>query len=225
MAKSISNIIIAAHPDDETIFFAGLIQRHRRKPWTVICVTDGNADGQGMIRLEQFKQACKKLKVDHYERWDFPDIYEKRLNCERLITQLKTLPKAETIYTHSILGEYGHPHHQDVSYCVHKAFAKNLVMSIAQNVYPELDIRLTKKEYNLKTKILSDIYASEFNRFAHLLPASTDEGFFKLSITEVEAIYRFLTGVAPLEISKLQKYKWLKSHIETVFAQKSKRIF
>ena len=35
------NLLGVAHPDDETIFFGGLLQVYRRRPWKVVCVTDG----------------------------------------------------------------------------------------------------------------------------------------------------------------------------------------
>ena len=43
-------LLVVAHPDDETIFFAGVIQSKRDLPWHLVCLTDGNADGRGKER-------------------------------------------------------------------------------------------------------------------------------------------------------------------------------
>ncbi|MEK7355673.1 MAG: PIG-L family deacetylase, partial [Bdellovibrionota bacterium] len=114
-----------AQPDDETLFFGGLLQRRRTRRWTVVCVTDANADGQGKKRRKQFEKACRLLGVKKPLWWSFPDRYAERLPVVELIAKLRALPKPHTIYTHGIIGEYGHPHHQDVSYAVHLAFAEH----------------------------------------------------------------------------------------------------
>ena len=107
------NLLVVAHPDDETIFFGGLVQVYRRRPWKVICVTDGNADGEGEKRKKDFFSACTQLIAKSFEMWDFPDRFGQRLDIDRLAQRLKTENAAE-VFTHGALGEYGHPHHQDV---------------------------------------------------------------------------------------------------------------
>jgi hypothetical protein len=215
------NLIVVAHPDDETIFFGGLMQRHRSKEWTIVCMTDGNADGEGRKRKKQFEAACRKQGVKDAQWWGYPDIFEDRLDTEKMTADLRELPKPYEIYTHGIIGEYGHPHHQDVSYSVHKAFAKHpRVYSAAYNTYPDFSMTLTKKEFTKKADVLTQIYGSETSRFLNLLPATAFEGFLHLELKEVEAIYGFYTQNKSLKSGDLRAYKWLTDFIKSRRHQK-----
>lgn len=226
MTVELYNLIIVAHPDDETIYFSGPLMKNRDYPWKVICITNGNADGNGKARLEQFEKACIELKVEEFERWDYPDIFEERLDTNRLIEEFLKLKAPLNVYTHGIIGEYSHPHHQDVSYAVHKAFYReSKVLSVSYNTYPDEVIELSKEDFTLKTHILSQIYADEMNRFLHLVPATPIDTFSIVELTEVEAIYNFLTQQKNLNIEELEKYKWLYEHIKLALATPNKRLF
>ena len=72
-------LLVVAHPDDESIFFAGAIQSLRDLPWHVICVTDGNADGRGAERAQEFATATKLLGVKKAEQWTYADKFPGRL--------------------------------------------------------------------------------------------------------------------------------------------------
>lgn len=224
--KSPYNLVIIAHPDDESLFFAGLIMQENKQPWKVICVTDGNADGHENKRRNDFELACNKLGAKSFEHWDFPDIFEQRLDLQRLEEKFATLPLPSKVFTHGITGEYGHPHHQDVSFAVHNYFYEKCeVFSTAYNCYPDLIINLSSEEYKRKTEILTNIYASEVNRFAHLIPGTSTESFVKVSIEEVRAIYYLLTKSSSLSPEALKKYRWLHEHLTTVMAKGFARIF
>lgn len=214
MKSKKSDFVIVAHPDDETLFFGGLIQQSRKNPWEVICVTDGNADGFGAKRKRQFQKACRALGVSKSHWLGFPDVYENRLNVSELTLRLQPYANASRIFTHNILGEYGHPHHQDVSAAVHMAFSKtHQVFSTAYNAYPDKIIKLKTKEYDTKTQILTQIYSSETRRFTHLLPATWAEGFVRVSIEEVEKLYGFMvTGRVPSQ-KELKVFRWYRPYL------------
>jgi LmbE family N-acetylglucosaminyl deacetylase len=210
MAMLKPNLLVVAHPDDEAIFFGGLVLRERRVPWHLVCVTDGNADGRGPQRHADLLKAAKALKINMVEHWDFPDRFNERLDTDQLVNRLRKLPSSKTVFTHSILGDYGHPHHQDVSYAVHKAFHKRTpVWSVAYNCLPEKRFHLTKAELRLKQKILTEIYQQETQRFIHLLPAQSTEGFVQVSLSEAEHLYKVLRFREPLVPAKLKIYRWL----------------
>lgn len=213
--------LIVAHPDDETIFFSSLMQN--KKDLKVICVTNGNADGMGEKRARDFSSACKAQGQEGI-MWDFEDIYEKRLDQKKLQEKLKTLQDVDSVYTHGIIGEYGHPHHQDVSFAVHNVF-KDKVMSTSYNCYPDEFYALTREEFELKKKILSTTYLSETIRFSHIIPATTWEGFTKVSFDEVEALYHFFTKKTPLRQDSLSHYKWLYEHLLHTFGPGLPRMF
>jgi len=219
-------LLVVAHPDDETLFFSAAIQQQRELPWVVICVTDGNADGQGSARALQFKQACKKLKAAKSLHWDFPDIYEKRLDISRLTEMLRSLPKPTEVYTHGPAGEYGHPHHQDVSFAVHSVFTKKTpVWAPAYNCHAEKIFRLSEAQYKIKSKIYSEVYKGETLRFSEFLPNRNTDEFTKFSLPEVEEIYNSITESREPQKSKLKKYKWFHSFLKEKVKKKSLRPF
>ena len=220
------NLIVTAHADDETIFFGGLILSRRTLPWKIVCVTDGNADGQGLKRKKQFEKACTLLNVKNLEWLSFPDIFEKRLDTEKLIEYLSVLPKPNEIFTHGILGEYGHPHHQDVCYSVHQSFKKHpKLYSTAWNCYPDLSVKISKAQYQKKCYILSEVYGSETRRFFNLLPATALEGFARIDVSEVEAIYEFYTQGHPLKRTQLKHYHWLWQRLQEQGPNLGPRLF
>lgn len=216
MSKEKFNLVVVAHPDDETIFFGGtILQNSKKSKWKVVCATDGNADNDGARRKKQFESACKLLGVKDYDWVGLPDRYEQRLDTNSLEAFLRKLPAPSTIYTHGVLGEYGHPHHQDVSVAVHRAFAghKNL-FSVAYNSFPEKVTQLSEAEYKRKAKILTDVYGSETSRFLNLLPVTFTEGFQRLSLREVEMLYDYFTGNSDLSLKALRRYPWLEEFLQ-----------
>lgn len=202
-------LLVVAHPDDETLFFSGALLRKNDKPWVVICVTNGNADGAGSERARQFQAACKKLKVAQAIQLQFPDIYENRLNINELMKQLHQFPEPFEVYTHGIIGEYGHPHHQDVSCAVHRFyFDKAKVWVPAYNCEADQTIKLNSFEYQLKAKIYAGIYQGETLRFANFLPHRTVDEYVRLTLNEVEEIYASIIERRAPQVRKLKKYKW-----------------
>lgn len=219
------NLLVVAHPDDETIFFGGLVQVYRRRPWRVICVTDGNADGEGEKRKAQFHSACEQLRVKSYEMWDFPDRFDSRLDLDRLTEKLRGEDAVE-VFTHGALGEYGHPHHQDVCLAVYRAFPdRGTVWSTAYNCFAEKTHRLPRRAFERKCEILTRTYFSETHRFARWLPVQNQEGFTRLELREVEAVYRYLSGKGELPLAELKQYAWFAPYFEEFRSQIAKRPF
>lgn len=184
-------------------------------------MTDGNADGEGARRKRQFQKACRELGIADAQWWGYPDIFEKRLPVEDMTERLRHLPTPYRVFTHGIIGEYHHPHHQDVSIAVHRAFADHpRVFASAYNAYPDFTVNLSKEEFENKARVLTKIYGSETSRFLNLLPATTSEGYLKLDLSEVEAVYDFFARGKELSTKKLKSYAWLVEFLKTRRNQK-----
>lgn len=208
--------MVVAHPDDETLFFGGLIMSKPDENWRIIVATDGNADGRGADRKQELQQACRHLGTDNVVQLSFPDVYENRLDVERLQAELQKHSENVTqVYTHGPIGEYGHPHHQDVSFAVHNLFATKVpVFSPAYNHFPEQRVLLSKAQFDKKFQIISEVYKGESARFMHLLPVTWEEGFSRVAISEVTSIYKYLSGQTKERPKKLVKLKHLNGFLD-----------
>lgn len=219
-------LVVVAHPDDETIFFtAPILQKDR--PCKVLCITDGNADGQGEQRKSQFLHATKLLGVEEAIWWGAPDIYESRLTKELVWEALQSIPKPSLVYTHGPVGEYMHPHHQDICFGVHELWGESLpINGVAYNCFPQQVLHLTEAQYALKSRIVSEIYGSETKRFLNLIPCQAHETFIRTSLQEVREIYRFLTNASEnLNPENLYHYRWLTSFLKHKVKEGDRRIF
>ncbi len=197
-------LIAVAHPDDETIFFAGLIQAWKHIEWTVVCATDGNWRGRGEERQNELIAACATLKIKHIKFLGFADNPNYRLKLKLLTQELSQLPAFDYVFTHGIFGEYSHPHHQDISYATHAVFSKkSKVFGIAYNEFPDLLVALSRKHYAVKSKILRSTYLKETVKILHHVPTSAVEGFTRNSIARISKIYHHICGKKKLSTQDL----------------------
>jgi LmbE family N-acetylglucosaminyl deacetylase len=118
-------LLVVAHPDDETIFAAGLILLSRETRWTIVCCTDeGNS-----TRQNEFFCACEFM-AKHSGNSIEPVFLNLLLNNREhfdhhaLIQALSSYAKGyDIVVTHNSQGEYGHEHHKLVHSCVIEAIA------------------------------------------------------------------------------------------------------
>jgi LmbE family N-acetylglucosaminyl deacetylase len=209
-------LLVVAHPDDETLFFSSYLDSDTK----VICVTDANADGRGIEREKEFQLALKEYNAQG-EMWDFPDIYDQRLDLPRLESKIKTLGDFDKVFTHGPIGEYGHPHHQDVCMAVFNIYPAEKIWVPAFNAYPDINNILNKAEFDKKKKVLAQIYGKETNRFLNLINITSTESFMQVSQSEVQTLYNFFTQDKNL---KLDKYQDLASTLINAYKGRS-RIF
>jgi LmbE family N-acetylglucosaminyl deacetylase len=107
------NALVVAHPDDETLWGAGIMLRHPGD-WTVICCSIPRRDP---IRAWKFFDACTVLGAK-------PRLlpFTEAEPTESLMG-LSTidLSRFDCIVTHNHAGEYGHLHHKQVAAMIPKA--------------------------------------------------------------------------------------------------------
>lgn len=212
--KKTHAVVIVAHPDDEAIFFGGLLLSKKHQ-WTVVCVTDGNADGKGKSRQKHFEKSCRLFGVKNILCLGFKDTFKKRLNQSELQEAFELLGNFDAVFTHGPLGEYGHPHHQDISFAAHKTWNKlATVYSVSQNVFPDLTVSLSPGQYKKKCEILWKVYGGELKRFLNFVPSTWTEGFSKVSLGEVESIFNYYSKGKALKTQSLKKYRWMLDYMK-----------
>lgn len=221
------NVLIVAHPDDEVLFFSSILESFAQEVH-VICVTDGNADGRGVQRKEEFKRALNEFGVNSFQMLDLPDAYNENIPQERLEENLRTILKNVDghVFTHGPFGDYGHPHHIQVAYTVHKLVDKNkiftpnvLEFTNAHTFIPDKDL---ESVWERKLKVFTEVYALEYERFVTLIPARFKESFL-LSNEETTGILNYLQEDTPLPI--LNQWKPFKKSLELFKKKGLKRAF
>lgn len=192
-------LVIAAHPDDETIFFSSVFLSRHRGNASLCCVTDGNYEDRGNDRFQQLTEACKKLGVKELKTLGYPDDFRERLPLEAVYEDLLQLLKEggyDLVYTHSPHGEYGHIQHQDVSYVAHRAASELGIPVYCPGAFSKSYVvhELCPEDFAVKLEILSTNYREELLRFWHQLPLGPVEIFQQLEFQEAEDVYLFFRG-------------------------------
>jgi len=150
------NLIIVAHPDDESIWAAEVLGEDS----LVILVTDANSGGKGSKRHVHFKNALEIAKTP-YEIWgQWPETknYEPSNNkgwssqqqnslIEKLVKTFQSKATLERIITHGENGEYGHIDHRNIHKAVSEAFQ---IAYKDKNTHPSLEVFYPELNYNEK---------------------------------------------------------------------------
>ena len=219
-------LLVVAHPDDETIFFAGAILSKRDLPWHLICLTDGNGDGRGKTRHRELLAAAKHLGIKKIEHWEYADIYDSRLPVDEIAERLSNLPAPKEVFSHGPMGEYGHPHHQDASLATHRAFADRIkVFSPAWNCHADFVVMLSAKQFRKKTHAFAKIYSKETSRFLNLIPNMPSEGYRRFRLREVEATTGFLRREQKLSPRKMGELEWTAPMLPLLRKRMESRLF
>lgn len=160
--KEYKNLMIVAHPDDETIFGGGHLLSD---DYTVVCVTCGQIE----YRVNEFSEVMGKTN-DNFIMLGFDDRMNKTgpisdwsYQYDAIYNKLSEIINAtdwDTIVTHNPDGEYGHIHHQMLSEMVTNITNKENLYYFG-NWYYNGDSnaeRLPDDIYNTKVNDLIGVY-------------------------------------------------------------------
>jgi hypothetical protein len=119
-------LIIAAHPDDESLFMGGTIAEFKEWSWTVLCVTDCDGRYNGRRRQELLK-ACRTYNRNgsHIKPLTL-GIVKKRSSLlksevsERIRNFIDEFGPFDIVFTHGDKGDYGHKTHRLIHDVVNK---------------------------------------------------------------------------------------------------------
>ena len=170
--SNINNLMIVAHPDDETIWGGAHLLKDN---YLVVCITCGT----NRTRVEEFKKALA-ISNDSYVMLGYPDKKNNQRddwslsynNIKKDLEKIIKLKNWDIIVTHNIDGEYGHIHHKMTHSIVKSIYENNNINSSLYffgKYYKKTDIGLYKDqlvpeslEYkNIKINKMIKVYKSQ----------------------------------------------------------------
>ena len=182
--KGIDNLMIVAHPDDETIWGGAHLLEDN---YLVVCITCG----PNKTRVEELKKALN-ISNDKYLMLGYPDKTNgKKDNWDtskegitKDLTKIITYKNWKNIVTHNEDGEYGHIHHKLSHKIVKSIYEKEKIQGklyFFGKYYKKTDIDLYKdtltpiseSSKNIKVNQMIDVYKSQSfitSMFGHMFP-------------------------------------------------------
>lgn len=173
------NLMIVAHPDDETLWGASELIHNN---YLVVCITCGTSE----IRLNEIKEVLE-MTHDNLISLGYPDKImglrsewsDEEQSIESDLKSIIEEKEWKKIITHNAKGEYGHIQHKNTNKIVSRISPKNL--TFFGKYYRSKDIknapdlkehRLDEETLKIKRKML-DLYVSQrdtINKFSHIIP-------------------------------------------------------
>ena len=166
---TIKNLMIVAHPDDESYWGgAHLIE----EDYLVVCITCGSA----LYRVPEFKNAMK-LTREEYIMLGYPDLTNEQKDdwstvYKDIKKDLKEIINSkywEKIVTHNPDGEYGHIHHIKTNRIVTEITDSEVLWYFGK-YFPKKNLdkikgmkTINEKTSKIKSEQLIPIYASQKN--------------------------------------------------------------
>jgi len=134
-----NNLIIVAHPDDETLFASSELVHGN---WHVLSVTGQNRDTK-----HEFRRVMESLGLT-YELWCLDDGWEGPWDNHDVTERLEEIigHGYDNVLTHNEQGEYGHFQHRMLHQIVNQIVDKNLYVFGEGNTVLPFDVLKRKLE-------------------------------------------------------------------------------
>lgn len=146
------NLILVAHPDDETIFCGGTILTNPNDEWHIVAMVFNLEDSPRGVEFENAMKNYQSLGINlTYQMLGHRDIEltdDDIALWKQSIKDLNLTPDA--VYTHNSEGEYHHQHHVAVN-----KIANELFSSVYEFICPTMyRLQLVYQPFLANTKVV-----------------------------------------------------------------------
>lgn len=173
-------LIIAAHPDDETIWMGGMILKNINR-WDLEIISLCRKDDKD--RAPKFRKVCRLLNAKCFMS-DLDDEKLGYISTDEVIKRLRKFSnkKYDYIFTHGKNGEYGHIRHTLVNKAVREMLNKKMLLCselfffsyIKKGKFCYADksadtfIKLNKTHLKKKQELIHNVYGFEKKSFEYI---------------------------------------------------------
>ncbi len=186
-------LAVVAHPDDESIWMGGILQRFNDIDWTVISLSRrSDAD-----RMPKFKKVMKfygaKGKIFDLDDEDRIGFRQSVQEIKAILNQGLSRKKFDVLFTHGQAGEYGHPRHRAAYLAIKRMLRDNKIeadqvfyfsyrfngrkkVAVPNLQSSDIKLVLTSEEWEIKKMVLSSMYGFSSDSF-EVKSCSKEESF------------------------------------------------
>ncbi|PAV76526.1 hypothetical protein WR25_13652 [Diploscapter pachys] len=152
LKTSSSILLVIAHPDDETMFFSPTIRALRKQNHRIyiLCISTGNAYGQGKIRVEELRRAASILGIESgdvfnldYEHFQDGQPWSKQQLSQIVMRYIEML-SVDCVISFDANGVSSHPNHVSCFLSLQSAYTEG-VMPLDVQVFVLDSVCLVRK--------------------------------------------------------------------------------